>query len=574
MGLKDQLAPRHLYAYPTISKFSACLKDFASQTQTNGSHSNSNKLNKMKELLGKYKSPQSLKMNSLDLGMPRLYTKIIMYIPLRPGASFDQAFSRLQQGFARLISILPALDTKMVNCSEQEPGYRKGQVRLEFPEQSLTNGHANGNTNGHTNGNTNGRANGQGSSPRQLVYKDLSKELPSFQNLRKDGFLPSAVKDEQLNKAGWLASFPSDLVTAQANFVEGGCLLTLGALHTAIDGVGMVTILLAWAECCRYVEGDKSADCSWLDADSMNYSLPRALWEQKRRDEPARELDPTAWDYLWFPPTDELSRERNGLKVQSFKPTPAAFPGPGTPPRNLTSSMFSVSAESLKLLKQEVTADPEMKGVTVTESDILHALYWRAMIRARYRVAKECDGQVFGPEDVSNLELVVDGRPYFSPLLPSSYIGNMLVITRPSLPLEELCSPKTSIGRISLLIREGASQVNPSIVNDAFGLLQDVPDYSKLYYAFMRLDGLDAMITNLMLYPTNDVAFGGEFFEDAGQAEAVRLLHDGFNTGFRLCLIHPYRKDGGIEFMFGTHPEELQRLKEDTEFMKYATYMG
>jgi hypothetical protein len=140
--------------------------------------------------------------------------------------------------------------------------------------------------------------------------------------------------------------------------------------------------------------------------------------------------------------------------------------------------------------------------------------------------------------------------------------------------VEELVSPKTSIGRVSLLIREAASQVTPQVFNDAFALLQTAQDYSELRYAFMRLDGLDAMITNMMLFPANDVAFGGEFFEDGGKADAVRIIHEGFNSGFRMCVILPYRKDGGIEFLFGSFPEELERLKEDEEFMKYAEYLG
>lgn len=587
MGLKDRLAPRHLYAYPTVAQFSACLKDLASQTLANGSNSKSvEKLSKMKELLSKYKSPQTLKMNALDHGMPSLYTKIGMYIPLRPGASFDQAFSRLQQGFARLITLLPALDAKMVKASEKEPGYIKGQLRLELPEQPLTNGHTNGHTNGYTNGHTNGhtngytngqtngQTNGHTSSPRQLKYKDLSKVLPSFQNLQKDGFLPSAYKGHEILDAPWFPTFPSDIVVAQANFVEGGCLLTLGTLHPAIDGVGMVTLLLAWAECCRYVEGDKSANCSWLDADSMNYSLPRALWEQDQRGQPAREIDPVVWDHLGFAPAGEFAKGVDNLYIQSFKPVPAYSPGPGKQPRDLASSIFSISPESLEQLRQQVTADPEMKGINLTDSDILHALYWRAMIRARHRVAREIDGRTIGPEDRSVLELTVDGRPYFNPQLPSSYMGNMLLVTRSSLSVEELCSPKTSIGRISLLIREAASQVTPQVANDAFSLLQTVQDFSELRYAFMRLDGLDAMITNMMLFPANDVAFGGEFFEDGGKADAVRIIHEGFNSGFRMCIILPYRKDGGIEFLFGTFPEELERLKEDEEFMKYAKYMG
>ncbi|KAH7140156.1 hypothetical protein B0J13DRAFT_446289 [Dactylonectria estremocensis] len=562
MGLQEQLAPRHVYGNPTIGKLSAALAQLVAGAKTaNGSSELDEKLAKMKELLGKYKSRQSLKMNGFDLIMPKLYVKMMVYIPLREGVSFEQAYSGLQQGFARTLEVVPALDTKIMFDSEGEAGYKKGHLRTEFPTPPSPP--------------WDNDSGGIGHGPRQLAYRDLSHILPPFKELRDAGFPSSAFKDELVLAAPWFPTFPADIMTAQANFVQGGCLLAMGFSHPCFDGIGVVTAIRIWAESCRYAQGDKSADCSWLDPESMNRSLPQVLWEQEGYARPVEEIDPATWGFLGFSAPEDGIAAVNGngtTKGEAISQTSTLPPAPKD--RHLESSVFYISPENLEKLKQEVAADPEAKGVVSSASDIVQALFWRAAIRARYRLAQERDGKTFGPKEMSILELPIDGRPYFSPLLPSTYMGNLIVINRPTMPVETLCSPETSIGRIALLIREAAARIRPSLVHDAFTLLQTVPDYNKLRYAFMRLEGMDTMITNMMLFPTSEVAFGGEFFENGGAADGVRPLMDGFNTGFRLDLILPLRKNGGVELLFGLFPEELEMLLKDEEFAKYAAIVS
>jgi hypothetical protein len=100
--------------------------------------------------------------------------------------------------------------------------------------------------------------------------------------------------------------------------------------------------------------------------------------------------------------------------------------------------MLLIPTENVQKLKQEVIADPEAKGAVTSISDIVQAFFWRDAIKARYRVAKEHRGETFGPDEISILELPVDGRPYFSSLLPSSYMGSMLILNRPNMPVDTL----------------------------------------------------------------------------------------------------------------------------------------
>ena len=221
------------------------------------------------------------------------------------------------------------------------------------------------------------------------------------------------------------------------------------------------------------------------------------------------------------------------------------------------------------MLKQEVIVDPEAKGLITSVSDIVQAFFWRASIRSRYRVATEIRGETFGPEDLSILELPIDGRPYFSSSLPASYMGSMLVLNRAVMDIESLCSPNTSIGKIAYVLRQAASRIKPSLVHDAFTLLQSMSDYSKPATANMGLDHMNAMISNLMLFQTDDLSFGDGLFA-GGRPEAMRPQIERGHRRFRFLVISPQRKDGGVELVLGILPEELEMLQSDPEFTKYA----
>lgn len=235
--------------------------------------------------------------------------------------------------------------------------------------------------------------------------------------------------------------------------------------------------------------------------------------------------------------------------------------------------MFLISPENVQKLRQEVIADPATEGFITSISDIVQAFFWRSAIKARYRVAKELRGERFGPDEISVLELPVDGRPYFSSLLPSSYMGSMLIVNRPNMPVETLCSPKTSIGRIAYLLREAAARITPSLVHDAYTLLRSLPDYSRFTNACMGLEGMHAMISNLMLFQTSEISFGDGFFAGGGSPEAMRPQIERVSKHFRFLVIYPIKSDGGVELVLGTLPEELEMLKTDEEFTKYAKLM-
>lgn len=78
------------------------------------------------------------------------------------------------------------------------------------------------------------------------------------------------------------------------------------------------------------------------------------------------------------------------------------------------------------------------------------------------------------------------------------------------------------------------------------------------------------MISNLMLFQPSEISFGDGIFANGGSPEALRPQIERGNRRFRFLVIHPMRKDGGVELVLGSLPDEMEMLKKDHEFMRYA----
>lgn len=552
-GVLDQLAPRHLYANSTLRKFSATVTRLVTEARAADKKSKDETGSMMQRMLARRKAHQSFRLNAFDYVNPNHYMGLVFYIPLHAGVTFEEAFQNLQEGLNRTMELIPALGGKMMKCSEDEIGYFKGELCVAVPPMSAP-------------------------ARNRLVYKDLSHQLPSFQQLRQGGFVPSAFGDELVLPQDTFPQLPADILVAQANFVEGGCILAVDLNHCCLDGIGVIITLKAWGENCRYLQGDKSATLDWYDAESFNHSLPEVLHDLEGYNRPADEVDPHTWGFLPFVPqesvvakdsaTDKLPRERP-LGQPPRYPLHPVWPLPPIE-RKLDTTLFLIPPEKVQQLKQDVVADPETKGTITSVSDIVQAFFWQSAVRARYRVAKELQQKQFSPDDMSILELPTDGRPFFSSMLPATYMGSMLIMNRANMLVETLSAPETSIGRVALLLREAAARITPSVVHDAFTLLQSMPDYSRFSTANMGVDHMHTMISNMMLFQPNEISFGDALFANEGSPLTMRPQLERGSGRFRFLCIFPMKEDGGIELVLGTYPEERDMLERDDIFTKYA----
>ncbi|KAJ5779598.1 hypothetical protein N7457_007318 [Penicillium paradoxum] len=570
-GLTDQIGPRHIYASPTIAKLTATIESLVAEAEIankkgSSDHPASDEKTKLNSMIAQHKARQSFRLNAFDYVNPNHGMGMVLYFSLQDGVSFEDTFRNLQEGLNRTFDLIPALSGKIMNCSEQEIGYTKGDLCVTIPPLAAAS-----------------------SAYNRLVYKDLSKVLPSFDKLRDGGFAPSAFKDDLVLRDDPFPKLPADIFVGQANFVSGGCILAVELNHTCLDGLGVMVALKAWAENCRYLQGDKSATCDWYDPESFNHSLPEIIHQHEGWTRPLHEIDPGTWNFLPFHPPEEEDQinspatkttETQSLTLEKSSkeaslpprhkfPLHPIWPLPHAE-RRLKTTMFLIPSEKVEKMKQEVLSDPEAKGIIKSTSDILQAFFWRAAIKARYRVATEIRKQTFTQDEESILELPIDGRPYFSSQLPSTYMGSMLILNRCSMPINDLCSSETTIGRVAYLLRQSAARITPSVVHDAFTILQSLPDHSRFSTANMGLEHMHAMISNKMMFPVDEIRFGTGLFANGGLLESIRPQLERGAGRFRFLAIFPLRKDGGVELVLGTHREELDMFKTDEEFMKYA----
>jgi aryl carrier-like protein len=546
----NKLAPRHLYANPTLAKFTTALEPLVAEAKNAGAAKPTfdDREASVKRMITQRRAWQSFRLNSFDYVNPNHYMGLVFYFPLRPDATFEETFANMQAGLNRTFELIPALGGKMISCSKDEIGYSDGDLSVAVPPF------------GHP-------------ARDRLVYKDLSDVLPAFETLREGGFVPSAFKDEMVLRQDTFPQLPADILVAQANFIKGGCILAVDLNHCCLDGVGAIIAIKAWAENCRYLQGDSSATCSWYDAESFNHSLPEVLHELEGYARPLEEIDPDVWGLLPFVPSDDVVakhslRQAGPLGRPPRYPLHSMWPLPAAE-RKMDTTLFLIPPEKVELLKADVTRDAAADGATPSISDTVQAFLWRSALRARYAVTK-AKGQEFSPDDYSILELPIDGRPYFSSLLPTTYMGSLLTLNRTSMPLDELCAPTTSIARIAQVLRTSAARMTPSLIHDAFTLLQSLPDHSRFSTANMGLDHMHAMISNMILFQMGEISFGDAYFANGGEPASMRPQLERGAGRFRFLVVFPLKKDGGVELVLGTFPEEREMLERDEEFGRYA----
>ncbi|KAG9253419.1 transferase family protein [Emericellopsis atlantica] len=557
-ALGDKIAPRHVYASPTIAGISDTVARMVVEREEASRASPAQPLDGdfLQDIIAQHKARQSFRLNALDYVNPNHGMGLMLYLPLRPDARYADVFDNLQRGLNRTFDMIPALGGKIMECSEQEFGYVKGDLCVSIPPLSMA-------TSVHN----------------RLVYKDLTDVLPCFDDLRRSGFAPSAFRDGLVLRDDPFPKMPADIFVGQVNFVSGGCILAVDLNHCCLDGLGAFVALKAWAENCRYLQGDTSAMCSWYDPESFNHSLPEILHKHEGWARPVEDINPGTWGFLPFSPPEQyktqssaLSPKEGALPPRPEYPVHSVWPLPRAE-RCLKTTLFLITPEKVAQMKQDVIADPEARGVITSISDIVQAFFWRAAIRSRYRVAREIRGQEFREDELSILELPTDGRPYFSSLLPSTYMGSLLIMSRTTMPIPTLCAPETSIGRVAYQLRQSAARITPSVVHDAVSILQSLPDHTRFSTANMGLEHMHAMISNMMLFPMGEVCFGDAHFANGGEPESMRPQLDRGSGRFRFLVIFPMKPDGGVELVMGTHPEELKMLMEDEEFTRYAKFV-
>ncbi|KAK8067456.1 hypothetical protein PG996_006568 [Apiospora saccharicola] len=284
----------------------------------------------------------------LDLVTPALYgTRWILCFPLSPEADKAQIVQNLRLGLAHTIHAIPWIAGSIVgallrlSCHPQimpaslltqthfqkglEEGSDPGQNRVQIVD-SLSGG-------------------------VMLRIKDLTADLPSYGDLQQQRFPLEKLSTAQLSPVGVMPEPPAPVMAAQANFIQGGLLLTVALHHTAGDASAFAAILSVWA---RNTAAGTSGSHDFATYDALSNDRSRLM---QGTPPPSMESFP---EYVLRP---EENQQKVFLVDDKAPPPSGAFQ---LPP--MACRIFYFSGAKLADLKQEASA--------YSTNDALGAFLW------------------------------------------------------------------------------------------------------------------------------------------------------------------------------------------------------
>ncbi|KIL90116.1 hypothetical protein FAVG1_06854 [Fusarium avenaceum] len=440
------------------------------------------------------------KLTPLDMNLPRLYgIRLILCYPLASSVDKLQIYEHLKEGLAHTIVSIPWITGIIGPEIGQDPKLRKVQIL---------------------------------SSPSGLAfpYKDLTETLPSYAELKERAFPLSEFSTAHLGPIDVMPHGDHQPVfAAQANFVNGGLLLSVGVHHSACDASALEAIISTWSENTAVVSGS-SHGFSRFDVPSNDRS-------PLMQGELASGTDISAFpEYVLRPTPNSAHGDFGGMP--SFEMPP------------LSSHLFHFSPEALAKLKED--------AVAFSSHDALCAFIWQRMTLARIRSGVFTDPP--SETETTRLGFAVNIRSRVSPPLPPSYMGNgsMACVTRRM----EVASLASSDGlrQAAAAMRRSLNEFNsPSRITSTIGLLTSRPDPTDFkldFHAFLGPDVVESSWADLDPYR---LRWGGAI----GSLDAVRMPGEGADGS---VMIMPRLKDGSLDVIVSLATAAMEKLLDDKEF--------
>ncbi len=441
----------------------------------------------------------------------KLYTPICLCFPLQDASSQPQIIDTLTKGLERLSISFPWLAGQVISQGRAEGNTGRPKI---IPLDKTS----------------------------RLIVKDLTHDstVPSMDALRKANFPFSMLEGTVLTSLkGAPTSYgesEEDLAPVfflQANFINGGLLLSFAGEHSIMDGQGLGQVIRIFSKACH----------------NEPFTDEELLQGNRARDNIIPLLDQTT-----YKPGPELDH----LLV---KPSATISPAWNKPPAKCTWAYFHFPSSSLSKLKSLASSSSSIsENPTVpytTTNDALSAFIWQCT--SRIRSAR------LPPQTTSTFARAVDVRPCLS--IPPSYLGNMSNHTYNTIPLSSVLS--TSLGSLASSLRLA---LNPSDLSFAIRSLAThislTSDKSSIRYGADIDLSTDIFFSSWAKLPCYNL----DFNLGLGFPESVRRPR--FDVVEGLMYLMPVDSNRGIDAAICLRDEDFEGLRVDREFGEYAEWIG
>lgn len=364
-----------------------------------------------------------------------------------------------------------------------------------------------------------------------LAIEDFSNDVPTFEEYRKAGF-PFRILDERIisarNTLPERFNEPALVFLLQANFITGGLLLVFSARHNCMDMAGQGQVIHLFAKACR--------------------EEPFTAEELRIGNLPRRNAIPLLTNHRLI--QEQISPEPPTV-VEKGKQGPAVW------------ANILFSGTSISTLKS--FAMSSIPSGFISTDDVLSALLWQAITRARLPRLASCQDSTF--------ERQVDARKYLG--LPATYVGNAVYKTSTTLSIQMILNE--SVGTVAAHLRASLNrrEIADKVLGEATLLSQNLSSTAKI-----PTTSIEAAPPRPKIPPTDikmsSWAKGGcyelVFGNSLGKVEAVRRPR--FEAWEGLAYLLPKRGDGEIAAAVCLREEDLGRLKNDGELRRWGVFVG
>lgn len=431
-----------------------------------------------------------------------IYTQLCFCFATTKGISQDAVIKTLNNGLKRMTSSFPWLAGQVV-CVESEN--EASHIFRVDPFREVP----------------------------QLVVRDHTTDeaVPNMKSMM-DAHFPYSMLDERLfcsrsTFSEWEKEntcFP--VLSFQANFVNGGFILTVQACHSVLDIVGEAQIIRLLSIACHN-EPFTAQVTEGMQLDRRN--IVPLLETHKQRE-----------------------ASDNATKQETSGATTGSTETRSLPPQDLVWVYFSFTRERLEELKKaaQIASDD---STFVSTDDCISALIWQSLARSRL--------ERISPSEILTFVRQVDVRRYMG--VPDTYPGNMVSNTRSILTLHELSI--TDLGTLAKLLRH---ELDP----DSLGYKVRTQATEQATGVKAAAGSKDRANTVTMSSWSKVNLSNVDFNLGFGRPVAVRRPR--FTPTEGIVYLLPKAADGEIVAALCMRSEDMDRLRCDPEFLRYGQYIG
>ncbi|KAF9872957.1 enoyl- hydratase isomerase family [Colletotrichum karsti] len=376
-----------------------------------------------------------------------------------------------------------------------------------------------------------------------IAVKDLRSTgafLMTYSELKSKAFPVSAFDSNTIMRRSVWPSAGERLPVSlpQANFIQGGMILSWCIFHMFGDGNTFLTWTKVWAEECRRAQGLPITD---------PFNLDEALIRDRQR--------------IMKP-----SGNNKGSPEDHPEYTILPFTPQGAPPKMLSEEhrgqVFYFSPESLARLKAEASpqnATEPSKQAWISTNDALSALLWRTVM------AVQSPLETLEGDPVSVFNIAIDGRLRTDPPVHPDTIGCFLGYVAASAPIRKMLG-SASLADLAILVRQALLRADRQFLDDVTTLIDTLEDVNRIVpTAMLDVPGNNCIQSSWVNFTLYDVQWGPAL---GGSIQAVRSPHVGVINGLQVVL--PVLPDGGMEIIVGVEANCLDRLMHEPLWMKFA----